>query len=228
MSEQMPSAEGIPTFDELMAEMATSDMDFRDLVISLNGIVDDSKTEPFNVVDMATLETYASPHEEMDLDEVAKEIVGSFNRICLQLRIDPNTAILSPEQYDMIDARFNAEVRNISDEIRPGDVIIATDTLVLESGENTYGTTVTHLLSDGDCVIGTLVTPVIGFMPGMRDVESPNEDTRFGLGSGLLLENPVVVSSDGTGNAEIFREREVVVALDISGVKLSKYVFPTD
>ena len=174
----------------------------------------------------ADIERYQTPHEARPI-AIHKYITEVFREVCKEYGIDPNTN-QQPDDYLAIVDILTAELAAMRSELMAGDVIEATNTMVLDIGASTGDEGLRVLvIPDGLRVVGTYSRPVIAPMPDEVDATIQDPTMPPAIGVGFVVESPVVVSEDGVHDAALFAGRSVIISLSPSGTELAKYNFTT-
>lgn len=225
MSERIPNTGGDDAFNRLIADL-TTDKDFNKTVAGLDDDMDRADFATLSGDHAAAFEQYGLPHTEQPLDEVVHKITDAFQRICKEHSVDPNTTESSAEEYVAISKELAIAMYRLKKELWPGDIITATDALVVDMAGDDNTMDVLGLFG-GDRVIGTFCTPIVGPMPDETHAIMLGDAIEPAMGVGLMIENPIVIDGHNEVHTDAFRGDRVIISLDVLGNKLAKYVFPT-
>lgn len=224
MSEFNRGTTGDDEFDKLMAGLE-ADEDFSSIIGGIDDDMDMADFATLSAGHVTAAERYAIPHTEVPL-EVGDKIVDAFGEICKEHGVDPNLPPTSVAQYNGIGEDLAAEVYGLKKEIWAGDVITATDALLVDMGNGEDDCMHVVGVFGGDKVVGTFSTPVVGPMPDETHAIMLQDTVEPAMGVGLVLESPVIIDANGDVHTDVFEGRGVIVSLGVAGTKLTKYRYP--
>ena len=228
MTERMnnSSDDDSDVFDELVADFV-NDNDFVNTIAGLDDGMDMLDITSLSASCVTALDIYARPHTEQSLGSVVKTLNSTFENECREQGINPNAATPGTTEYDFVREAICEIMLKLKSELWSGDVVAATDVLVIDSALSDESSMHVLGLYGGDKIVGTFGTPVIGSMPDETNAIMLTRDDALAMGVGFLLEDPIVIDSEGNVYANVFGGKQVVVSLNVLGCKLTKYVFTT-
>lgn len=161
------------------------------------------------------------------LDNVVAEIIARFRAICEEFGVNPNALDPTTEMYAPIEEALAAEVYNLRKEIWPGDIVISTDSLVIDLDEANEMMHVVGVFG-GHKIVGTFFSPVIGPMPDETNAITLSDTNTPAIGVGFMIKDPIIIDEKGEAHPDVFAGDVAIIALDIQGSKLARCQFLED
>lgn len=224
MTEKIPQASD-DEFDKIMKDLSRDD----DFVSMLDEL--DSKMEKAELAKLSVInphhEGYKQFKPEQPMDIVISKINSIFKRLCLKYGVDPSEPGVDEKKLISIQEALVDEANGLKEELSRGDIIVASETIVLDLIKDSQDVRVVELTGSVR-VVGAYSQIVLSPTPIYDDSSLEYNLSESGLSVGLVIDKPFILDIDGTAYLSAFMGDRAVIPLGLARGKLSRWPLPDD